>query len=96
MPSIIARYENGTAGARDSKGNLVVPVSCDYAIWSENNAARCRHIAERLNNSEVKGLLIWVDGRASERLVKETKALRIETTTNVLSNAPAETKTAAN
>lgn len=88
--------ENGTSGARDSKGNLVVPVSCDYAIWSENNAARCRHFAERLNNSEVKGLLIWVDGRASERLVKETKALRIETTTNVLSNAPAETRTASN
>ena len=73
-----------------------MPVWCDYAIWSENNAARCRHFAERLNDSEVKGLLISVDGRASERLIKETKALRIETSTGVLDKVPAETKTAAN
>ena len=36
------RIESGRVCAMDSKGTLVIPLSCDYAIWSENAAGRVR------------------------------------------------------
>ena len=34
------RLESGRVCAMDSSGKLVIPLSCDYAIWSENAAGR--------------------------------------------------------
>ena len=66
------RAENGRVCAMDASGILVVPLSCDYAIWSENNAARVDEFVQfARSQSETKGRALWVYGKVSESAARE-------------------------
>jgi hypothetical protein len=79
------RLEEGRVCAMDSNGILVVPLSCDYAIWNEDNASRVEVFSQLpRSNAEVKGLALWVDGKVSERAAQELKNRKIDLATDVL------------
>ena len=97
LAQILARYhktktplssiglENDRIAAMDSNGTLVIPLSCDYAIWSEFAAARVEAFSQLpLSRSEIKGLALWVDGKVSERAAQELKSRKIDLATDVL------------
>jgi hypothetical protein len=97
LAQILARYhkaktkllsiavENERVCAMDANGTLVIPLSCDYAIWSENAAARVETFAQLpQSRSEIKGLALWVDGKVSERAAVELKNHKIDLATGVL------------
>jgi hypothetical protein len=97
LAQILARYhktkralrsiglENDRLCAMDSNGTLVIPLSCDYAIWSEFAAARVELFNQLpQSRSEIKGLALWVDGKVSERATQELKNRKIELATDVL------------
>jgi hypothetical protein len=97
LAQVLARYhktktplssiglENGRVCAMDSQGILVIPLSCDYAIWSEPAAARVELFSQLpQNRSEIKGLALWVDGKVSERAAQEMKNRKIDLVTDVL------------
>lgn len=97
LSQILATYHTTTApiqsiqlrnriiAARDRDGVLVVPVSCDYAIWAERAARRAEEFAslDRAANG-LTGLTLWTDGRLSERLSEELKKRGITFRTEVL------------
>jgi len=80
------RLENDRICAMDSNGTLVVPLSCDYAIWTEHAAARVEAFGQlpRSRGSEIQGLALWVDGRVSERAAQEIRNRTIDLATDVL------------
>jgi len=79
------RLEEGRVCAIDSNGILVVPLSCDYAIWNEDNASRVEVFSQLpQSNTEVKGLALWVDGKVSDRAAQELKNRKIDLATDVL------------
>jgi hypothetical protein len=79
------RIENDRVAAMDSNGTLVIPLSCDYAIWSEPAAARVEAFSQLpQSRSEIKGLALWVDGKVSERAAQELKNRKIDLATDVL------------
>jgi hypothetical protein len=97
LAQILARYhktkaklvsialENERVSAMDANGTLVIPLSCDYAIWSENAAARVELFTQLpQSRSEIKGLALWVDGKVSERAAQELKNRKIDLATDVL------------
>jgi hypothetical protein len=97
LAQVLARYhknktplskiglENGRVCAMDSQGILVIPLSCDYAIWSEPAAARVELFNQiPQSRPEIKGLALWVDGKVSERAAQELKNRKIELATDVL------------
>jgi hypothetical protein len=97
LAQVLARYhkaktplssiglETGRVCAMDSQGILVIPLSCDYAIWSEHAAARVDAFSQLpQNRSEIKGLALWVDGKVSERAAQELKKRNIDLATDVL------------
>jgi hypothetical protein len=97
LAQILARYhktkakllsialENERVSAMDANGTLVIPLSCDYAIWSENAAARVELFTQLpQTRSEIKGLALWVDGKVSERAAQELKNRKIDLATDVL------------
>lgn len=97
LAQVLARYhktktplssiglENGRVCAMDSDGTLVIPLSCDYAIWSEFAAARVELFSQLpQSRSEIKGLALWVDGKVSERAAQELKNRKIALATDVL------------
>jgi len=97
LAQILARYhktktplrsiglENDRVCAMDSNGTLVIPLSCDYAIWSEPAAARVELFSQLpQSRSEIKGLALWVDGKVSERAAQELKNRKIDLATDVL------------
>jgi hypothetical protein len=97
LAQILARYhktktplrsiglENGRVCAMDSQGVLVIPLSCDYAIWSEPAAARVELFSQLpQSRPEIKGLVLWVDGKVSERATQELKNRKIDLATDVL------------
>lgn len=97
LAQVLARYhktktplssiglENGRVCAMDSKGILVIPLSCDYAIWSEPAAARVELFSQlQQSRSEIKGLALWVDGKVSDRAAQELKSRKIDLATGVL------------
>lgn len=97
LAQILARYhktktplrsiglESDRVTAMDSNGTLVIPLSCDYAIWSEFAAARVELFSQLpQSRSEIKGLALWVDGKVSERAAQELKNRKIELATDVL------------
>jgi hypothetical protein len=97
LAQVLARYhknktplssillENGRVCAMDSQGILVIPLSCDYAIWSEPAAARVELFSQLpQSQSEIKGLALWVDGKVSERAAQELKNRKIDLATDVL------------
>jgi hypothetical protein len=84
-PLTSIRLEEGRVCAADSNGILVVPLSCDYAIWSEPAAARVEAFSQLpKTRSEIKGLALWVDGKVSERAAQELKSRKIDLATDVL------------
>jgi hypothetical protein len=79
------QVENGIVCAIDSEGSLVVPISCDYAIWAEKPAGRVEaFVALRQSRPEIKGLALWVDGKVSDRGLDELKKRQIDVVTGVL------------
>jgi hypothetical protein len=97
LAQVLARYhktktplssiglENGRVCAMDSQGILVIPLSCDYAIWTEPAAARVEAFNQLpQSRSEIKGLALWVDGKVSERAAQELKNRKIDLATDVL------------
>jgi hypothetical protein len=79
------RIESDRVCAMDSNGTLVVPLSCDYAIWSEHAAGRVEAFTQlSQRRSEIKGLALWVDGKVSERTAAELKNRKIDLATGVL------------
>jgi hypothetical protein len=84
-PLSAIRSESGRVCAMDSSGILVVPLSCDYAIWSENAAGRVTDFSQlQQTRSEIKGLALWVDGKVSDRAAQELKNRNIDVATEVL------------
>ena len=56
----------------DSNGNLVVPVSLDYAIWTATVARRVDDLAHvPVDDPTIKSIQIYTDGNASERVKAE-------------------------
>ena len=97
LAQVLARYhktktplssiglESERVCAMDSNGVLVIPLSCDYAIWSEHAAARVEAFNQLpQSRPEIKGLALWVDGKVSERATQEMKKRKIELATDVL------------
>lgn len=97
LAQVLARYhtnkaqltaivvQNGSISALDANGTLVVPLSCDYAIWSERSAGRVDELtAVGKSRPDVKGLAIWVDGKVSDRAMQEAKTRNISVVTGVL------------
>jgi hypothetical protein len=97
LAQVLARYhktktplssigiESGRVCAMDSNGTLVIPLSCDYAIWSENAAGRVADFSQlQQNRSEIKGLALWVDGKVSDRATQELKGQNVDVATGVL------------
>jgi hypothetical protein len=79
------RIESGRVCAMDSNGILVIPLSCDYAIWSEPAAGRVEDFSQLpQSRSEIKGLALWVDGKVSDRATQELKNRKIDLATGVL------------
>lgn len=92
-PLSALRLEDGRVCALDSAGTLVVPLSCDYAIWNENAAARVEAFSQLpQSRSEIKGLALWVDGSVSDRAAQELKNRKIDLATGVLGE-PSKPKT---
>jgi hypothetical protein len=100
LAQILARYhtaktplsalqlEHDRICAMDSNGTLVVPLSCDYAIWNEPAASRVELFTQLpQSRSEIKGLALWVDGKVSERAAQELKNRKIDLATDVLAEA---------
>lgn len=81
------RIQGSIICALDSNGTLVVPLSCDYAIWAERAARRTEEFAALArDNHDVHGLALWVDGKVSTRLAQELAARQIALKTDVLGN----------
>ena len=100
LAQILARYhktktplssiqlEHDRVCAMDSSGTLVVPLSCDYAIWNEHAAGRIELFHQLpQSRSEIKGLALWVDGKVSERAAEELRKGKIDLATDVLAEA---------
>jgi len=79
------RVENGIVNAPDKNGRVLVPLSCDYAIWSEANAKRLDAFAKIVEeDSNITGLTVWVDGKVSDQGRQELKTRQIDLATEVL------------
>jgi len=63
---------SGLVCGLDRDGALVIPVSLDYAIWSERVAGRADQFAALAGEGkEIKSLALWTDGQLSQRLCEE-------------------------
>ncbi len=79
------RISSGIVSAMDANGILVIPLSCDYAIWSANAAGRVADFTQLAQSeTEIKGLALWVDGKVSDRATQELTSRKIDLATNVL------------
>ena len=66
-------------------GKVVIPLSRDYGIWSEQNADRFNGFAKAVqSDSDVKGLVLWVDVEISDDAQQELKQRNVEVATEVL------------
>jgi len=66
------RLEDGVLCALDKNGVLVVPVSFDYAIWTETIAQRADALAGLVSSDQnIKRAEIWTDGKLSDRTKAE-------------------------
>jgi hypothetical protein len=97
LAQILARYqktktplsslllESERVAALDSTGILVIPLSCDYAIWSAPAARRAEAFTQLpQSRSEITGLALWVDGKVSDRAAREIRSRKIDLATDVL------------
>ncbi len=79
------RVEGQRIYALDTDRVMVVPLSCDYAIWSENAAGRVEDFVQfAKSHDEIKGIALWVDGKVSERAADELKKRQINLAVDVL------------
>jgi len=86
------RIESGIVCAMDSAGTLVIPLSCDYAIWGERAAGRVNDFVQLAQGRpEIKGLALWVDGKLSARAARELENRKIEFATDVLESSKPST-----
>lgn len=77
-PLQVIRMQEGLICGIDRKGTMVVPLSCDYAIWAERAARRAEEFsAMAREHQELEGLALWVDGRVSDRLAQELATRKI-------------------
>ena len=66
------RLEDGVLCALDRDGVLVVPVSFDYAIWTQTVAQRADALARLVSSDQnIKSAKIWTNGKPSDRLKAE-------------------------
>ena len=66
------RLVDGVVSAVDHNDQLVVPVSFDYAIWTQTVAQRVDSLVEFLHGDQsIKGSTIYTDGKLSDRLQSE-------------------------
>jgi hypothetical protein len=66
------RLVDGVICGVDQNGKLVVPVSFDYAIWTETVAQRVDSLVGLLHTDQaIKGATIYTDGKLSDRLKSE-------------------------
>jgi hypothetical protein len=66
------RLDDGVLCALDRNGVLVVPVSFDYAIWTQTVAQRVDALARLVSGDQnIKSGKIWTNGRLSDRLKAE-------------------------
>jgi len=66
------RLEDGVLCALDRDGVLVVPVSFDYAIWTQTVAQRADALARLVSSDQnIKSAKIWTNGKLSDRLKTE-------------------------
>src|SRR6516165_6380484 len=66
------RLEDGVLCALDRQGVLVVPVSFDYAIWTQTVAQRADALASLVSSDQnIKSAKIWTNGKPSDRLKAE-------------------------
>lgn len=66
------RVEEGLLCAVDSNSVLIVPVSFDYAIWTETVSQRVAALTGLVGSDQgIKGIEIWTDGIISERAKEE-------------------------
>jgi hypothetical protein len=73
------RLQDGLLCATDRNGVLVVPVSLDYAIWTERVAQRVGELAGTPKiDPSIKSVVIWTDGKASERVRAELSKRAID------------------
>ncbi len=97
LAQIMARYhkkkthlksiqlESKIVCATDSAGVLLIPLSCDYAIWGEHAVARVGDFTQLAQSrSEIKGLALWVDGKVSDSAAQALKNQQIDLATEVL------------
>jgi hypothetical protein len=64
--------EDGVLCAVDGNGVLVVPVSFDYAIWTQTVAQRVEALARLVSSDQnIKSAKIWTNGKLSDRLKAE-------------------------
>lgn len=78
------RVESGVVSAQAVNGKVLIPLFCDYGIWSEQNADRFNGFAKAVqSDSDVKGLVVWVDGKISDDARQQLKQRNVEVTTEV-------------
>ena len=66
------RLADGVLCALDGNGVLVVPVSFDYAIWTQTVAQRVDALVGLIRSDQnIKGAKIWTDGKLSDRVKAE-------------------------
>jgi len=58
----------------DRDGGLVIPVSLDYAIWTERIANRTDEVISLSQTQGYHRISLWTDGQLSERFCNELKA----------------------
>lgn len=86
------RVESGVICGLDVEGILVIPLSCDCALWTERTSRRAEEfVALTQGSNTFQGLALWVDGTISSRLAKELAARRVAVKTDVFGSLPAGT-----
>jgi hypothetical protein len=95
IAQVLARYSSavpvgqltvvqGVVCAVDRNNNLIVPLSCDYAIWAERSARRAEEFSNAFPQSGYKSLALWVDGKVSDRLAEQLTKRKIAVRPDVL------------
>jgi hypothetical protein len=81
------RIERGLITALDRDGTVVIPVSLDYATWTERVSRRLDGLAPAGAGSQASAkLTFWTDGQLSNRLCAEFKARGIAYRSQALSD----------
>ena len=78
------RLVNGLICGIDRDENLIIPVSQDYAIWTERIAARTDEFVDFPHSRGRKGISLWTDGQLSVRFCDELKTRGITWKMNAL------------